>query len=231
MIDGVDGTGKATQTRLLVSRLASEDIPVQTISFPQYDKPSSGALQEYLRGTYGQTNEVSPEAASILFAVDRFDGSFRIKQWLAEGSVVIADRFVSSNMGHQGSKFTDRAKRQRYLAWEDELEFGIMKLPRPTQTIVLTMPAEISFGLARQGASEKTKVQGDIHEQDMAHLKASEETYREIASMFPHFHLIDCAPNGTLRTREEIHEEIWRYIKPHVSLTTSVQSEKQKLTV
>lgn len=216
VIDGTDGAGKATQTRRLVERLRAEGARVETLSFPQYHRPSSGSLKSYLAGDYGTIEQVSPYVGSLLFAVDRYDGSFEIRQWLSEGAIVVADRYVSSNMGHQGSKIADPTERSAYLAWDDHLEFTLCGLPRPTITIVLAMPSDISYRLAREGAAEKFKVRGDIHEHSMEHLRASEATYREIAAAFPNMHLLECAPSGTLRTVEDIHEEIWQTLTARV---------------
>jgi dTMP kinase len=212
VIDGTDGSGKATQTKRLVERFQQEGFEVETISFPQYERPTSGAIKEYLSGTYGSVNDVSAYVGSMMYALDRYDGSFKIKKWLSEGKVVVADRFVSSNMGHQGCKIKDTNERTAYLKWNEQLEYEIFKLPRPTMTIVLAVSADIGSKLARQGAKEKTKVRGDIHEHDIDHLRASEATYREIALRFQGFNLIECVQRNELRDRDDIHEEIWKTV-------------------
>ncbi len=230
VIDGTDGSGKATQTKRLVERFQQEGFEVETISFPQYDRPSSGAIKEYLAGTYGAANDVSAYVGSMMYALDRYDGSFKIKKWLAEGKVVVADRFVSSNMGHQGCKILDANERTAYLKWNDHLEFEVFKLPRPTMTIVLAVPATLGSELAKQGAQEKTKVRGDIHEHDIAHLQASEETYREIAQRFEGFHLIECMKNNQLRDRDDIHKEIWGTVCTKLP-TIKLKNKKEALHV
>ncbi len=214
VIDGTDGSGKATQTRKLVDRLILEGHDVETISFPQYGKKSAGALEDYLGGKYGKNAmHVNARATSILFAVDRFDASFQIREWLEQGKTVISDRYVGSNMGHQGGKIKDPIARSEYLAWNDELEHGIFNIPRPTLNIILSVSTEVASKMAAKGATEKTKVAGDIHESDPEHLRASIETYRELATTFPGFHLIDCALTGELRSIDDIHEEIWNTIQ------------------
>ncbi len=230
VIDGTDGSGKATQTKRLVERFQQEGFEVETISFPQYDRPTSGAIKEYLAGTYGTANDVSAYVGSMMYALDRYDGSFKIKQWLAEGKVVVADRFVSSNMGHQGCKITDPDERTAYLKWNDHLEFEIFKLPRPTMTVVLAVSADIGSKLARQGAKEKTKVRGDIHEHDINHLRASEETYREIAQRFEGFHLIECVHNDSLRDRDDIHNEIWQTVCTQLP-SIKIKNKKEAISV
>ncbi|NQV12475.1 thymidylate kinase [Candidatus Uhrbacteria bacterium] len=217
VIDGTDGAGKATQTRKLVERFVSSGRQVETISFPQYGAKSAGMVEEYLGGKYGQNaKDVNAKAASIFYAMDRFDASFKIKQWVAEGKIVISDRFVGSNMGHQGGKILDQAERSAYLAWNDDLEHNILQIPRPTLNVILSVPVEVAMELAEQGSHEKTKVKGDIHEKDPDHLRASIETFKEVAENFPRYHLIDCSRDSKLRSIEDIHEEIWNAIQTHI---------------
>ncbi|MBT6254457.1 thymidylate kinase [Candidatus Uhrbacteria bacterium] len=232
VIDGTDGAGKATQTRKLVERFVSEGRAVETISFPQYGAKSAGMVEEYLGGKYGENaKDVNAKAASIFYAVDRFDASFKIKQWVAEGKIVISDRFVGSNMGHQGGKITDQDERSAYLAWNDDMEHNILRIPRPTLNVILSVPVEVAMKLAKQGEKEKTKVKGDIHEKDPDHLQASIETFKEVATNFPGYHLIDCSQEGGLRTIEDIHEEIWRAVQLHVPTPLILNNKHQQATV
>ncbi|HBU28085.1 TPA: thymidylate kinase [Candidatus Uhrbacteria bacterium] len=216
VIDGTDGSGKATQTKRLVERLRLEGYDVETISFPQYGQKSCGAVEKYLAGDYGHSTDVNAHAASILFAVDRFDASFQIRDWLEAGKIVVSDRYVGSNMAHHGQKIRDQEMRHAYFAWNDHLEHTIFGIPRPTLNLVLSVPVDVAIKLAAQGATEKTKVAGDIHESDKTHIEASINTYREITKLFPSFHHIDCAPDGTLRSIEDIHQELWQIILPSI---------------
>ncbi len=113
MIDGIDGTGKATQAKLLVQRLRREGQKVQAIDFPNYYKNFFGKLLgNYLSGKYGDFAEVDPHVASVLYAADRFESSPQIERWLKEGNIVVADRYVSANQIHQGGKIDGRASKQ-----------------------------------------------------------------------------------------------------------------------
>lgn len=213
VIDGVDGTGKATQTAKLVERLGQAGHQVETISFPQYQHPSAGSVERYLGGAYGE--QVNAYQASVLFAVDRYDASFRIREALKSGKVVVADRYVASNMGHQGGKIANEKERHTYFAWNDDFEYRLMNLPRPTLTIILDLPAEQSQALARASAQSKTKVANDIHEHNLPHLQSARRVYQEIAQQFPGFFLLSCLnAQGAMLSREEIHEAIWQQITP-----------------
>src|SRR3989338_1934904 len=217
VIDGTDGSGKATQTRLLVERMQQENFEVETIAFPQYGQPSAGPVQEYLSGKYGGVKEIDPYRGSILYAVDRFDASGRIRSWLSLGKKVVADRYVASNMGHQGSKLSDPKERLKFLQWNDELEFGIFGIPKPDINIILHVPVEISMRLAQDQTGKKGDIQKDIHVTNEEHLRAAEITYLEIASQFPGFHLIECVEDGVILSREIIHERIWNVVEPFLS--------------
>lgn len=217
VIDGTDGSGKATQTNLLVERMREENREVETIAFPQYGQPSAGPIQEYLSGKYGGVKEINPYCGSILYAVDRFDASGRIRSWLSSGKQVVADRYVASNMGHQGSKLSDPQERLAFLKWNDELEFGIFGIPKPDINIILHVPVEISMRLAQEQTGKKGDVQKDIHVTNEEHLRAAEITYLEIVKQFSGFHLIECAEDGKILPREIIHERIWNVVYPLLS--------------
>ncbi|MFP4424243.1 MAG: dTMP kinase [Candidatus Woesearchaeota archaeon] len=213
VIEGTDGSGKGTQTRKLRERFEKEGHEVETIDFPQYERNSSGLIKEYLNGTYGSAEEVGPYRASIFYACDRYDASFKIRRWLDKGKVVIADRYVSSNMGHQASKIDDPSKRERYLKWLDHLEHEIFGIPRPTAIIYLHVPAEIGQELVKKKML-RTYIKddtADIHEKDISHLKKAEKTYNEISEKFGWIK-IECMKEGKIMDIEEIHEKIWNHI-------------------
>ncbi|MEK7139140.1 MAG: thymidylate kinase [Patescibacteria group bacterium] len=216
VIDGTDGAGKATQTALLIERLTAAGYNVATTDFPQYGKKSAGLVEEYLNGKYGQVGEVDPRVASMFFAADRFDASFAIKQWLAEGKVVISNRYVTANMGHQGAQITDPAKRQEFIRWLYDLEYGLFKIPRPDLNIILHVSPEISQQLV-DAKGHRDYVGGqkrDIHEASVDHLRAAEQTYLAIATAYPGFKLIECVRDGQIMGREEIAELVWQAVQP-----------------
>lgn len=205
VIDGGDGSGKTEQTRLLVERLKKNDKPVETLSFPRYETPTGALVKKYLDGALGDPTEVSPREASMLYAYDRWaamrDGAFDAH---GEGAYLIANRYVASNMGHQGSKFDDSAERTAFFAWNDRLEHDFFGIPRPDINVILHVPAEVSMRLIKKRGNAM-----DGHE-NLAHLKRAETTYLEIARTFPGFVLIECVgADGELKSIEEIHELVW----------------------
>src|SRR6185369_11731584 len=141
VIDGTDGSGKTTQTNLLVEELKINGYQVEMTDFPQYGTKSAGLIEEYLNGKYGH---VGPEAASIFYAIDRFDASFKIRHWLSEGKVVISNRYVTANAGHQGGKIADDLERMKFFKWLNNLEYVIFGIPKPDLNIILHMPAHMA---------------------------------------------------------------------------------------
>ena len=115
VFEGIDNSGKSTQCRLLLEHLKKEGYKVEMIDFPQYGKKSAALIEEYLSGKYGSASEVSPYVASIFYACDRYDASFKIRQWLKEGKIVVADRYVGSNIGHQGGKIKNKDERLKFI--------------------------------------------------------------------------------------------------------------------
>jgi dTMP kinase len=218
VIDGIDGSGKGTQSKMLVDRLQMHAYPVEIISFPQYGKKSAGATEEYLNGTFGN---LDPRQSSVLFAVDRFDASGQIRAWLDNGKIVIANRYVTANAGHQGGKIRDKDERLEFFKWLHELEYSLFKIPVPDLNIIVHMPAAIAQELVdKKNASERAYVQGkkrDIHEADLEHLQHAEEVFLEIADTFPNTRLIHSTnPDGSLKTPDQVHEIIWALINEYI---------------
>ncbi len=214
MIEGTDGSGKSLQTEMLVKHLTDEKKPVQQISFPRYGERSAAVIEDYLNGKFGSSEEVGPYRASIFYAVDRYAASQQIKTWLSEGYIVIANRYVGSNMGHQGGKIQDLTERKKFFDWVYDLEYNIFQIPKPNVNIILHVSPETSQSLidkkeAREYLHGKKR---DIHEDDLLHLKNAEEAYINIATTFPEFKLIECEENKIIQSPEIIHQKIWAEI-------------------
>ncbi len=212
VLEGTDGSGKTEQFKRLAAKLITDGYEIATFDFPQYGKPSSYFVREYLNGRYGGWEEVGPYKASLFYAMDRFDVGWQIKNVLAEGRIVISNRYVGSNLGHQGSKTTNDAERKKFFEWDYDLEYNILGIPRPDLNIFLHMPAVIAQALVDQkGAREYVGgAKRDIHEADINHLKNAERAYLEIAKLFPNdFKLVECMESGKLLSIEKIHEKVW----------------------
>lgn len=214
VIDGTDGSGKATQTQMLVETLKTENYPVEMIDFPQYGTKSAGIIEEYLNGKYGQ---VSPQAASIFYAIDRFDASFKIKQWMEQGKIVIANRYVTANAGHQGGKISDHYDRLKFFKWLDNLEYTVFGIPKPDLNIILHVPAETAQALVdKKEAKTRDYANGkkrDLHEADLQHLKNAEKVYLEIAELFPNTKLVECVESGNLLSPNNVHNKVWQLVR------------------
>jgi dTMP kinase len=214
VIDGTDGSGKGTQTKLLIDRLRAEGREVMELDFPQYGKPSALFVEKYLRGEYGTADEVGPYRGSIFYALDRYDKSFEVKKWLGEGKIVVSNRYVSANMGHQTGKIKNKAARDKFLEWLFELEFEIFNIPKPDKIILLYMPPEIGQKLVDQkSAREYTKgKKRDIHEADLKHLQNAAGAYAYVAKKYK-WDVINCAKKDEILSREEIHETLWKTVR------------------
>ena len=216
VIEGVDGSGKGTQVGLLVAKLKSRDVPVETIGFPQYGHPSAYFVEKYLRGEYGDIHTLGSKLPSLFYAMDRFEASFQIWKWLKQGKVVIADRYLASNLGHQAGKIRKTKERRDFMKWVHEFEYGILKIPKPDINFILDAPADIAYqliGLKKKRDYLKGRKR-DAHEMDKAYLASSRRAYLEAARLFPgEFRIIDSMWRGKLMTVKEIHEIIFKAVK------------------
>jgi dTMP kinase len=223
VFEGIDGCGKSTQTKLLAEYLKKKSYKVEKIDFPQHGEKSSGLVDEYLTGKYGEAKEVGPYIASIFYACDRYDASFKIKKWLKEGKIVISDRYLVSNIGHQGGKIKNKKEWKKYINWLYNLEYGLFKIPKPDYTFILKTSPEFSLKLAHRitdkdkqnrrkaylGSSKKQ----DIHEKDKSHLFNALNSFLTAAKEFPRdFKIIECLDNGELLTPEIINQKIIKII-------------------
>jgi len=214
VIDGTDGSGKGTQAEKLIKRLESEGYAVALADFPRYGERSAILVEDYLNGNFGTAEEVGAYRASIFFACDRYAASFQIKQWLEEGKIVISNRYVSANMGHQAGKIKEISEVEKFLDWLDNLEYGIFKIPKPNATVLLYMPVEIGQQLVdKKGHREYVGGEKrDIHEADLNHLTDAASAYLYVAKKYD-WPIIQCAPDNQLRTIEDIHEELYTLVK------------------
>lgn len=219
VIEGTDGSGKGEQTIRLVKHLKDVGRDVAPFDFPRYNEPSSWFVSEYLKGSFGTLDQIGPKTASIFYALDRYAAAPQIRSAIDAGKVVISNRYVASNLGHQGSKFSDSKEREEYFKWNYDLEYVIDSIPKPDLNIILHVPAEIAQKLVDQKA-ERQYLGGkkrDLHESDLGHLKRTEEVYRQLSVLFPNdFVVVECVEDGHLLTMDEVHDRVWKIVEKNV---------------
>lgn len=217
VIDGIDSSGKATQARLLVERLTREGQQVEMMNFPRYGTPLFGEfLGECLAGKHGDFLHLDPKIASTLYALDRYEASAQITAWLAEGKIVIADRFSSSNQIHQAGKIIDQVKRDAFLSWIEKMEHEVLKVPRPDVVVYLRVPVETSLALlVKERAAKNEALEGetkDVVEKDRMYLERSFESAERL-SQNPSWKTVPCTQGEVLRSPEDIHEDVYAHIR------------------
>ena len=222
VIDGTDGSGKQTQFKKLQERLTKEGIDYKTVSFPNYDSPSSSLVKMYLSGEFGEDpNSVSPYVASTFYAVDRY-ATFKkgYQEYYENGGIILADRYTTANMVHQAGKITDEKEREKFLNWLFDLEFNLYGLPKPSQVFFLNMPIGISLKLMKDRENKFSHTQEkDIHERNPKYL---EESYNAACSLVGKYdwNEIKCVDdNKKLKTIDEIHEEIYKVVKKELNIS------------
>ncbi|MCX7781831.1 MAG: thymidylate kinase [Negativicutes bacterium] len=211
VIEAGDGSGKATQSALLLERLRAEGRRAIKVDYPNYNSESAALIKMYLRGDFGSDPAaVNPYAASAFYAVDRI-ASYK-KEWesfYADGGIVIADRYTTSNMIHQAAKIVDPRQREEYLAWLWDFEFVKCGLPVPDCVIFLDMPPAVSGQLLKNRPSKAGTAASDIHERNAAYLAECYRVSLLVAAKYGWVR-VDCCPEGAVRSIEDIHAEIWR---------------------
>lgn len=212
VFEGTDGSGKATQSRLLLERLRREGVDCRPLTFPRYGEPSAAAVELYLRGELGtKPGDVNAYAASTFYAVDRYC-SYR-QDWggyYENGGVLIADRYTTSNAVHQASKLP-KEERRAFLDWLFGFEYGKLGLPEPTAVFYLDVPTELTERMMRSREAA-TNTSADIHEKDAAYLRACREAGEQLVADYG-WQYVDCSHDGEMRTIEDIHGEIYRRAK------------------
>ena len=218
VIDGTDGSGKQTQFMKLQERLTKENINYKTVSFPNYDSPSSSLVKMYLSGEFGtDAKKISPYIASTFYAADRYATYKKdLEEYYNNGGIILADRYTTANMVHQAGKIADKTERKKFLDWLCDFEFNMYGLPVPTEVFFLNMPVEKSLELIKNRENKFThQAQKDIHESDPNHLIDAYHAACDVAKEYNWFE-IHCMKDGELRAIEDIHEEIYNEVKKHI---------------
>lgn len=219
VLDGTDGSGKATQARFLLARLKKEGYRAQTLDFPQYETNFFGGfIGECLAGEHGDFVSTDPYIASTLYAADRFESKKKIVRWLQTGVTVVLDRYVSSNQIHQGGKITDTRKRKKFLEWLERMEYEVFGIPRPDGIVYLDVPTAVSQQLLSQGEQKGKKVylkkgQKDIVENNDRYVTDSRASALLLVKKHNRWLRVLCTQKGEMLPREVIAEKVWEQVR------------------
>ncbi len=216
-IEGIDGAGKGTQTRLLAGRASVEGLSVATVSFPRYGKTNSSRLiADYLNGRMGTLQKVSPHLVGTLFALDRLESQRHLQTLLKEHTLVLADRYVGSNLAYQGARIPESG-RDEYIQWLSSLEFKTYGMPRPDLTIYFNIIPQLSAGLvSKKQKRSYTEATHDLHEENTVFQAEVHATYGLLLNdgLLGVSIEINCQnEDGTLRSVEHIGDEAWMALK------------------
>ena len=218
VIDGTDGSGKQTQFEKLKERLNKDGVEYKTVSFPNYDSPSSSLVKMYLSGDFGtDAQKISPYIASTFYAADRY-ATFETgyKKYYEDGGIILADRYTTASMVHQAGKIKNKEERDKFLKWLWDFEFKLYGLPIPTEVFFLNMPTEKALELMKDRKNKfDENAKKDIHERNEIHMRDAYNAACEVAKEY-NWYEIKCMKNNKLRTIEDIHEEIYEEVKKHI---------------
>lgn len=213
VIEGTDGSGKNTQSELLINKLNNEGKKCRKLSFPVYDSPTGKVISMYLgkngyKEEFGSSLKDNPKVAAVFYALNRNENKYLIEHFLYGNSFLVLDRYVDSNCAHQGSKIDDSQQRMDFFNWVYNLEYETFKLPKPDLTVFLHLPYLESINLIK-----KRGIPMDAHELDQKHLEKSEKIYLELA-LLNNWKTIECInKEGELRKIEEISDEVLNIVK------------------
>lgn len=223
VIEGIDGSGKQTQTTKLVENLEKLNINTFTTSFPNYDSQSSGPVKEYLNGNISKNpNDISPKAASTFYSVDRYI-TFNNKilpYYKDDKTVIVLDRYTQSNLIHQGGKLIEnensKIQLDEFYKWLYNFEYNDLELPKPTAVIFLYIPTEYTLSLTKNRINKfSEQKEKDIHEKNIKHLLDAEKAALYYAHKLG-WHTIECIRDNKIRTIEDISSEILSIVKNYL---------------
>ena len=213
VIDGTDGSGKATQAALLVKSLKKHMINAVGLDFPQYQTFFGKLVAQYLKNHFGR---ISPYLASVLYAANRMEFKDKLYAWVKEGKTVVLNRYVSSNQIHQAANIDTKKERNKFVKWIGKMEYEIIGLPKPDLVVFLNVPAEISYKLIEQKEPQARRyaegAKRDLLESDLEHQQRALTQSFDMLNKHYKWLQIDCVKKGKLRSKEDISEEIWQSV-------------------
>jgi dTMP kinase len=216
-LEGIDGSGKRTQLDLLAHALDARGLPTMRISFPRYESFFGKLVGRYLNGDFGPLETVDPHFSALLYAGDRFEAKSELESALAAGKIVLADRYIGSNLAHQTERVPPE-RRDDFLAWLKHLEYGLYGLPVEDLVVYLRVPtAEARRLIGLKAARGYTSLRYDILEADVSHLEQTAMIYERLATE-SNWVRIDCTntASGILYSPEEIHQALLRTVESRV---------------
>lgn len=218
VIDGTDGSGKTTQANLLIKHLKKDGKKVKFIHFPRYEDNFFGKfIAHCLSEQYYNWVNIHPKIASVVYAADRWESKAKLEKWLKDGYIIIMDRYISSNQIHQGGKIANIKKREAFMEWLAEMEYGTFKIPKPDITIYLSLPIKTVLKLIKdrdyKGARAYLGSKKDVHEKDKKFLENSIKSALWLAKTQKGWVKIACDNDGVLNSRENIHKEVYEKVK------------------
>jgi dTMP kinase len=214
-IEGIDGSGKRTQLTLLEQSLTARGLRTHSIAFPQYDSWFGKMVGQFLNGDFGNLETVDPHFTALLYAGDRFEAKPRLTSALDQGHIVLADRYIGSNLAHQTARVPS-AKREEFRSWIEHLEYEIYGLPRETLVLYLRLPPAVAQALvAKKSARAYTSAKQDLLEASLRHLEEAAAMYDSLARR-PNWAAIECFDSARheMRTPEHIAADVLAAVEP-----------------
>lgn len=208
-LEGIDGSGKGTQADLLEKNLLAAGHSVYSIGFPQYDSWFGKMCGQFLNGDFGPLETVDPHFSCLLYAGDRFEAKPRLAAALAQGKIVLADRYIGSSLAHQAVR-APQDRRAAFVAWIEHLEYTLYDLPRESLVLYLRVPPHQAQVLVnRKSARTYTNAKQDILEASLRHLEDAAAMYDQLAQR-PNWATIQCfdEERGAMRSPKHIASEI-----------------------
>lgn len=215
VIEGLDGSGKSTQVAKLKEYILDKGMKLKYIHFPRYDqRPYGDLIGKFLRGGFGNIEDVHPQLVALLYALDRKEASPQIYNWLKEGYCVLLDRYVYSNIAYQCSKISDSSEREELREWIINLEYQDYNIPVPNINLFLDVPIDFvnsRLTSSRASDSDRDYLQGerDIHEEDINFQKNVRDVYLQQLQRDPKFISINCSStDGSMLPSDQIFDKI-----------------------
>lgn len=213
VIDGTDGSGKRTQSEILLKNLRKHKIKAELLDIPVYESFTGEMVARYLRNDFGR---IDPYLAAMLFAVNRFQAKEKILNWLKQDKIVVLDRYVTANQIHQSANLSPK-ERKKFKEWVSKLEYEVFAMPKPDLVLFMNMPVEIAISRILQKSPKDRKyafgAKKDLLESDLVHQQQALKEVIALAKKTKSSAIIETTEGDRLLTKEEIADRIWEIVK------------------